>query len=136
MGDPAQSTRCTVIAITLSIALGITACSGEPAMPSAFDDMPPDHIGCLVAYGDDRFEVGPLGPSDSETVEPDSLSSIRIGRTAVSLIVNAERERDSTVATVDLADLGPNGGLIVVWGLQDRGNPGLEVRCWTGSDEA
>lgn len=122
--------------ILVAVALALAACSTDPSMPSAFDDMASDQIGCLVAYGDDRFEVGPLGPSDTETVEPDSLASIRIGRTAASLIVNAERERTSTVATVDLVDLGPNGGIIVVWGLQDGGNPGLEVRCWTGPDEA
>ena len=125
-----------MVAITLAIAVVVTGCSTDPAMPTAFDDMAPDEIGCLVAYGDDRFEVGPLGPSDTEAVEPDALASIRIGRTAMSLIVNAERERNSTVATVDLANLGPNGGLIVVWSPQDSGNPGLEVRCWTGSNQA
>lgn len=122
--------------ILLAMALAATACSTDPAMPAAFDDMASNEIGCLVAYGADRFEIGPLGPSDAETVEPDSLSSIRIGRTATSLIVNAERDRNSTLATVDLADLGPTGGIIVVWSPQDSGNPGLEVRCWTGSDQA
>ena len=105
-------------------------------MPVAFDAMAADQVGCVVEHGDAEYEVGPLGPgSDPVEIKPNSYTLFRFGRTALSLIVVAERERDKATMGLEVASISndPVGTLVHQAAMQASGNPGYEIRCWAGS---
>ena len=110
----------------------LSACSTNDSMPESFGGMSPEQTGCLVAYGDTDYEIGPLGPSESQTVEPNSYASFRIGRTLESLVLVAERQGDRAESSFDVVDIPSDGVVIASVGMRDGGNPGYEVRCWVG----
>lgn len=115
------------------VGLVAAACNASNQRPAAFDEMSSDEVGCTVKYGDDSlYVVGPLGPSDSENVEPNDYTLIRLGRTASNIVV-----------VTDFPDSGSNGGLalnkittdgvVVSTGpFRNNGEPGYVVTCWRG----
>jgi len=118
--------------LATTLALVATACSPTPATPSEFAAMTPDEVGRIVSFGDmEPFVMGPLGPSDSETVAPNDYTTFRIGRTASSVVVVVESPRRGSNASIGLNEI-PSDGIVARGGFVDGGNPGYEVRCWRG----
>ncbi|MBT8197980.1 MAG: hypothetical protein KJO84_05705, partial [Acidimicrobiia bacterium] len=78
--------------------------------------------------------IGPLGPSDVETVEPNDYTSFRIGRTPDSVVVVVDRDRSRRGGNSALAELPTEGagGEVASGRWVDAGNPGFSVRCWRG----
>jgi hypothetical protein len=94
--------------------------------------MTSNEVGCTVKYGEaDRVVIGPLGPSDFEEVHPNDYTMFRIARTALDIIVVAERERGGSNASIPLNDL-PVDGIVSRGPFRDGGNPGYTVTCWRG----
>jgi len=76
-----------LFAVLMILALGSSSCSSTEGHPTAFGDMSRDEVGCTVEYGDDDlYVIGPLGPGDSENVEPNDYTSIRLRRTAEGVV--------------------------------------------------
>ena len=95
--------------------------------------MTTDQVGCVLAYGDsDPIVVGPLGPSDSQEIEPTDYASFRIARTASDIIVVAEQPGSGSNVSVPLNDL-PENGIIAQGPFINGGNPGYTVTCWRGT---
>jgi hypothetical protein len=121
----------------ISVALGLllvvgAACSAGGSMPSSFDDMTSDEVGCTVNYGDDApYVVGPLGPSsDPENVEPNDYTVVRLWRTASEIHVSAKGTDWGSGGSASLDEI-TTDGLEVAEGLyRDSGNPGYVVTCW------
>lgn len=121
------------IAVSLVVLLGLSACSSAEVHPVEFEGMSSDEIGCTVEYGDDNlYVVGPLGPSDSENVEPNDYTLIRFGRTASNIVVVAEFPDSGSIGGMALNEI-PTDGVVVSTGpFRNGGEPGYVVTCWRG----
>ncbi|NNK91499.1 MAG: hypothetical protein HKO87_03625 [Acidimicrobiia bacterium] len=120
----------------LTVAAVLTGCSSsQSALPPAFEGMAPDEVGCVISSGGAVIsEIGPLGPSDVETVEPNDYTSFRIGRTPDSVVVVVDRDRNRGSGTSAIAELPTEGvgGVVASGSWVDAANPGFSVRCWRG----
>lgn len=125
--------RAIIVLIGL-VTVIVAACSTAPdTMPGAFDGMPSDEVGCTVKYGDDDLVVvGPLGAIDSENVEPNDYTLIRVGRTASDLIVVAEGSDWASHGGTPLNQIAADGSEVARGPFLDSGNPGYVVICWRG----
>lgn len=119
--------------VVATVALVLGACSAVEPTPSAFEAMTPDQVGCVISYGEFEYEVGPLGPSDSETIEPNLYTKFRLGRTAVDLVIVVDRASDGMNGSIAVDQIPPEGTVVARNGLVDSGNPGYEIVCW-GAD--
>ncbi len=123
--------RAIVILVGLLV-VAVAACSPDDSMPSSFNGMTSDEVGCTVKYGDDGlYVVGPLGSSDSETVEPNDYTSIRLGRTALDIVVAAEVPGGGQNGSTPLNNI-PADGVVAVSAFRNGGDPGFVVTCWRG----
>jgi hypothetical protein len=120
----------------LTVAAVLTGCSSSRSgLPPTFEGMASDEVGCVISSGGAVIaEVGPLSPSDVETVEPNDYTSFRIGRTPDSVVVVAEGDRSRGSGTSAIAELPTEGagGVVASGRWVDAGNPGFSVRCWRG----
>ncbi len=113
----------------------MAACSSPEARPEQFNNMSPDEVGCLVAYGDDDpYVVGPLGPSDSENTLPNDYTTIRLARTASDIVVVTEFPDSSSNGALALNRIPPDGVVVAKGPFRNGGNPGYSVTCWRGED--
>ncbi|MCL1593936.1 MAG: hypothetical protein M3132_06250 [Actinomycetia bacterium] len=121
-------------ACVVLVAFGVAACSSPEGRPEQFDSIAPDEVGCTVAYGDEIFVVGPLGPADSENIEPNDYTMIRLGRTASDIVVVTEFPDSASNGGMALNTI-PHDGVVVSRGpFRSGGNPGYSVTCWRGED--
>lgn len=126
--------RATTILVGMLLVL-VAACSTDDSMPSAFEEMSSDEVGCTLAYGDDAlYVVGPLGPSsDPENVEPNDYTVFRFWRIADEIHVSAKGTDWGSDRSASLDDI-TTDGIEVHEGLyRDSGNPGYMVTCWRGN---
>lgn len=126
--------RAIIVAVGMLLVL-VTACSTADSMPSAFDDMSSDEVGCTVTYGDDApYVVGPLGSSsDPVNVEPNDYTVFRFWRIADEIHVSAKGTDWGSGGSAPLDEV-TTDGIEVAEGLyRDSGNPGYGVTCWRGS---
>ncbi|VAW04443.1 hypothetical protein MNBD_ACTINO01-1332 [hydrothermal vent metagenome] len=110
----------------------LAACASSTVRPVEFENMSSDEVGCTVNYGNtDLYIVGPLGPSDSEEVTPNDYTSIRVGRTALDIVVVATVPDGGGNAATPLNDM-PADGVVARRAFSNGGDPGYVVTCWRG----
>lgn len=110
------------------------ACTTIDSAPNAFDDMTSDSVGCTVEYGDEEaFVVGPLGPTDSETVNPNDYTSFRFARTPESLVVAAKGSDWSSDVSRTLDEVTAAGTVVVKGPFINGDEPGYVATCWRGT---
>jgi hypothetical protein len=77
------------------------------------------------------YIVGPLGPSDSQEIQPNDHTFFRIARTASDIIVVVEQTGGGSNGSIPINDL-PTDGVVARGPFRDGGDPGYEVQCWRG----
>lgn len=123
-----------IVGVLLLAASLVAGCSSADGRPSEFDGMPIDEVGCTVLFGSDtKYVVGPLGPSDFDVIEPNDYTMLRIGRTALDIIVVVKSHNAGMDASIPLDSL-PEDGVVAQSDFRDAGNPGYKVTCWRGED--
>ncbi len=114
----------------LVVALG--ACSTGDSMPAEFNGMASDEVGCTVSYGGDSlYVVGPLGPGDSESIEPNDYTLIRLGRTASDIVIATEVPGGGEHGSTPLNAI-PADGVVALSPFRTGEDPGYVVTCWRG----
>lgn len=121
------------IAVLVALVLGLSACSSAEERPVEFGGMSPDEVGCTVEYGDDDvYVIGPLGPNDSENVEPNDYTAIRLGRTASDIVIAADFPDSGSSGAVALNKIATDGVVVARGQFRNGGEPGFVVMCWRG----
>jgi len=121
-----------ILVLVVGLVLAGAACSKADSMPAEFNVMTSDEVGCTVNYGGDSlYVVGPLGPSDSENVEPNDYTLIRVARTASDIVVVTEFPGGGQHGSTPLNNM-PSDGVVIVSPFRSGGDPGYVVTCWRG----
>lgn len=130
--DRGDAMRVVIVFVGTLLVL-VASCSGGESMPESFNGMAPDEVGCTVKYGDvSPHVVGPLGPSDSENVEPNDYTFIRLGRTASSIVVVTEFPDSGSNGEMPLNKITTDGVVVRRGSFRNSGEPGYVVTCWRG----
>jgi len=121
-----------IVALVGALVVAVAGCSSGGSMPESFNGIASGEVGCTVRYGDDPlYVVGPLGPSDSENIEPNDYTFIRIGRTASDIVVVAEVPGGGQNGSTPLNNM-PEDGVVGIRQFHRGDDPGFVVTCWRG----
>ena len=131
------ATRCRSPFIRLVALLGLVGslagagCSSDdPTSPAL--DLVADEVACEFRFGSSAERtIGPLKPGNSETLQVNDYTEVRVGITPTALIVGVDRTVADWDVSVALEEI-PDEGLTFEGEWIDSGHPGYIITCFRG----
>lgn len=121
------------IGLIALVSVVVVGCSSGGEIPSAFDGMGEDEVGCTVRYGDEPERiVGPLAASDFDLYAPNDFTAIRVGRTASDVTLVVTRSDAGAHSSVPMNEFEPGEPRELVFDMTPSGQPGVRITCWRG----
>ena len=127
---PETKNRLAALLGLVGVLAGAGCGSDRPTSP-AFE-LGVDEVACELVYGSSTGSaIGPLTPGNTETIEINSYTEVRIGLSASDLVVAVDREIATMHASFALEEI-PDEGIPFEGLWIDDGHPGYRITCFRG----